>query len=115
LHTVPTATVRLKRAGKNSDMLQDAGTGDGPVDAALKAIDRLTKTRGKLMDYSLRAVSQGKDALGEVTVKVDFGDGELVTGKGASTDVVEASARAYLNSVNRFLCNGKTKTEKGQP
>jgi 2-isopropylmalate synthase len=46
---------------------------------------------------------------------VDFGDGELVTGKGASTDVVEASARAYLNSVNRFLCNGKTKTEKGQP
>jgi 2-isopropylmalate synthase len=115
-HTVPTATVRLKRAGKNSDMLQDAGTGDGPVDAALKAIDRLTKTRGKLMDYSLRAVSQGKDALGEVTVKVDFGDGELVTGKGASTDVVEASARAYLSSVNRFLCNGKTnKAEKGQP
>jgi 2-isopropylmalate synthase len=114
--TVPTATVRLKRAGNNADMLQDAGTGDGPVDAALKAIDRLTKTRGKLMDYSLRAVSQGKDALGEVTVKVDFGDGELVTGKGASTDVVEASARAYLSSVNRFLCNGKTnKAEKGQP
>ena len=113
--TVPTATVRLKRAGKNADMLQDAGTGDGPVDAALKAIDRLTKTRGKLMDYSLRAVSQGKDALGEVTVKVDFGDGELVTGKGASTDVVEASARAYLNSVNRFLCNGKAnRTEKGK-
>ena len=87
-------------------MAQDAGVGDGPVDAALKAIDRLTQTRGQLMDYSLRAVSQGKDALGEVTVKVDFGKGETVTGKGASTDVIEASARAYLNAVNRFLGNG---------
>jgi 2-isopropylmalate synthase len=107
--TVPTATVRLKKAGgkSNGETLQDAGIGDGPVDAALKAIDRLTRTRGKLLDYALRAVSQGKDALGEVSVKVDFGDGELVTGKGASTDVIEASARAYLNAVNRFLCNGK--------
>ena len=102
--TVPTATVRLRNAAnKNGDVQQDAGVGDGPVDAALKAIDRLTRTRGRLMDYSLRAVSQGKDALGEVTVKVDFGDKELVTGKGASTDVIEASARAYLNAVNRYL------------
>ena len=113
---VPTATVRLKKAGKKAEVLQDAGIGDGPVDAALKAIDRLTKTRGKLMDYSLRAVSQGKDALGEVTVKVDFVDGELVPGKGASTDIIEASASAYLNAVNRFLCNGRQKPQKkGQP
>ncbi len=109
--TVPTATVRLKKNSQKktneAEIHQDAGIGDGPVDAALKAIDRLTSTRGKLMDYSLRAVSQGKDALGEVTVKVDFGNGELVTGKGASTDVIEASARAYLNAVNRFLGNGK--------
>ena len=102
--TVPTATVRLKKAGAKKDgAIQDAGIGDGPVDAALKAIDRLTKTRGRLKDYSLRAVSQGKDALGEVSVKVDFGHGELVSGKGASTDVIEASARAYLNAVNRHL------------
>ncbi|MBI3192162.1 MAG: 2-isopropylmalate synthase, partial [Pedosphaera parvula] len=112
--TVPTATVRLKKInGKTGDtVLQDAGIGDGPVDAALKAIDRLTKVRGKLMDYSLRAVSQGKDALGEVTIKADFGDGELVTGKGASTDIIEASARAYLNAVNRFLMVGKEKLSK---
>jgi len=103
--TVPTATVRLKRVGDG--VAQDASLGDGPVDAALKAIDRLTKTRGQLMDYSLRAVSQGKDALGEVTVKVDFGNKEVVTGKGASTDVIEASARAYLNAVNRHLCGGE--------
>ena len=102
-HAVPTATVRLLNMSKKSEPVQDAGVGDGPVDAALKAIDRLTDTTGKLMDYSLRAVSQGKDALGEVTLKVDFGDKELVTGKGASTDIIEASARAYLNAVNRFL------------
>ena len=109
--TVPTATVRLRKAGakKDAEVAEDAGIGDGPVDAALKAIDRLTKTRGKLIDYSLRAVSQGKDALGEVTIKADFGSGELVTGKGASTDIIEASARAYLNAVNRFLCNGTGK------
>ena len=77
------------------------------MDAALKAIDRLAQTQGRLMDYSLRAVSQGKDALGEVTVKVNFGNDNLITGKGASTDVIEASARAYLNAVNRFLGNGK--------
>ena len=114
-HTVPTATVRLKRGnGKKGadELLQDAGVGDGPVDAALKAIDRLTKTRGSLMDYSLRAVSQGKDAIGEVTVKVDFGDHELVTGKGASTDVIEASARAYLNAVNRFMCSETARSGK---
>ena len=103
--TVPTATVRLKRADKSQKaaILQDAGVGDGPVDAALKAIDRLTQTRGLLKDFALHSVSQGKDALGEVTVKADFGDGEIVTGKGVSTDIIEASAKAYLNAVNRFL------------
>ena len=108
--TVPTATVRLKHSTKkDGEIQQDASIGDGPVDAALKAMDRIMKTRGKLMDYQLRAVSEGKDALGEVTVKVDFGDGELVTGKGASTDIIEASARAYLNAVNRFLGSRRSK------
>ena len=127
--TVPTATVRLRRVagrkgraaggegsrqnGQDAEAtLQDAGIGDGPVDATLKAIDRLTKTRGRLIEYGLRAVSAGKDALGEVTLKVDFGAGELVTGKGASTDIIEASARAYLNAVNRHLCNGNGKPGK---
>jgi len=120
-HTVPTATVRLRKVtGKKekAEFVQDAALGDGPVDAALKAIDRITRTNGRLMDYSLRAVSQGQDAVGEVTIKVDFGRGELVTGKGASTDVIEASARAYLNAVNRFLCNGgkrEKKTTSAQP
>ena len=114
-HAVPTATVRLKNtAAKSGESVQDAGVGDGPVDAALKAIDRLTDTRGKLIDYTLRAVSQGKDALGEVAVKVDFGDKQLVTGKGASTDIIEASARAYLNAVNRHLLASNGKTTKAE-
>jgi 2-isopropylmalate synthase len=111
--------VRLKKQGaskSDQESVQDAGIGDGPVDAALKAIDRLTQTKGRLMDYALRAVSQGKDALGEVTVKVDFGDKQLVTGKGASTDVIEASARAYLNAVNRFLGSSAAQAcRAGQP
>lgn len=104
--TVPTATVRLRKTGArkgDAAVVQDASIGDGPVDAALRAIDRLTGTQGRLLDYSLRAVSQGMDALGEVTAKVDFGNDEPVVGKGASTDVIEASARAYLNAVNRHL------------
>ena len=67
------------------------------------------------MDYNIRAVSQGKDALGEVTVKVDFGgDTEWVAGRGASTDIIEASARAYLNAVNRRLNNGR-KSRRRKP
>ncbi len=100
--TIPTATVRLRSgAGEKAQTLQDSSPGNGAVDAAMKAVDRILQRRGHLVEYHVDAVTQGKDALGEVTLKVDFGDGRLVTGKGASTDVVEASARAYLNAVNR--------------
>ena len=98
--TIPTATVRLKRG---EETLQDSSPGNGAVDAAMKAIDRILKQQGHLVEYNVQAVTQGKDALGEVTIKTDFGDGRLVTGKGASTDVIEASARAYLNAVNRVI------------
>ncbi len=98
--TIPTATVRLKRG---TEILQDSSPGNGAVDAAMKAIDRILNQQGNLVEYNVQAVTQGKDALGEVTIKCDFGKGTLVTGKGASTDVIEASARAYLNAVNRIL------------
>jgi 2-isopropylmalate synthase len=98
--TIPTATVRLR---KSSEVIQDSSPGNGAVDAAMKAIDRILGQRGHLAEYRVNAMSGGKDALGEVTVKCDFGTGSLVSGKGASTDVVEASARAYLNALNRML------------
>jgi 2-isopropylmalate synthase len=94
---VPSATVKLKKDGQ---VFQDSGVGDGPVDAALNAIDAVTGMKGRLQDYSLRAATSGKDAIGEVSMKVDF-DGTVVWGKGASTDVIEASARAYLSALNR--------------
>lgn len=114
--TIPTATVKLrKHNGQADELYQEAGTGDGPVDAVLKAIDRITNIKGTLVEYNIRAVSQGKDAMGEVTIKADFGDKKLIPGKGASTDVIEASARAYLNALNRFITTtGKIEiAEKG--
>lgn len=103
---LPTATVRLKKSNEingESELLQDASIGDGPVDATLKAIDRITKVQGRLKEFSLRAVSQGKDALGEVTVTVQFDNAKAVIGHGVSTDIIEASARAYINALNRYL------------
>ena len=97
--TVPTATVRLRKEEK---LIQDAACGDGPVDAALNTIDRITGVQSKLLDYSIQAVTIGKDALGEVSLRVAFGK-EIISGKAASTDIIEASAVAYLNCVNRHL------------
>jgi 2-isopropylmalate synthase len=99
---IPSATVRLRKEGQ---LFQDSGLGDGPVDAVLNAIDAVTGLKGRLQDYQLRAVTSGKDAIGEVTLRVEF-DGTTVTGKGASTDVVEASARAYVNALNRLVRPG---------
>jgi 2-isopropylmalate synthase len=110
--TVPTATVRLKR---NDETLQDSSPGNGAVDAAMKAIDRILNQRGHLVEYNVQAVTQGKDSLGEVTIKCDFGNGELITGKGASTDVIEASARAYLNAVNRVLARDQPRKATETP
>ncbi len=97
--TVPTATIRLSTAGKT---LQDAACGDGPVDACYKTIDRMTGLSPELVDYSLHSVTRGKDALGEVTVKLRH-KGSDVIGRATSTDVIEASAKAYLNAVNKLL------------
>ncbi|HOW98287.1 MAG TPA: 2-isopropylmalate synthase [Kiritimatiellia bacterium] len=97
--TVPTATVRLK---KGEEVFQDSACGDGPVDATLKTIDRITGTPGTLEDYSLQAVTRGEDAVGEVSVTVAFGK-DMVSAKAASTDIVEASAKAYLNALNSHL------------
>ncbi|MBI5627702.1 MAG: 2-isopropylmalate synthase, partial [Candidatus Rokubacteria bacterium] len=105
LHTIsgtgviPSATIKLR---KEQEVFQDSGVGDGPVDAVLNAIDAITGLKGWLQDYQLRAITGGKDAIGEVSVKVDF-DGTVVTGKGSSTDVIEASARAYVNALNRLV------------
>ncbi len=105
---VPTATVRLRM---QDETFQESGWGDGPVDAAYKAIDLITKVPGKLLEYQIRAITAGKDALGEVTATVEV-DGRRIVGRGSSTDVIEASVRAYLNAINKVVvrqaaANGK--------
>jgi len=95
----PTATVTLR---KEDQTYTDAATGNGPVDAAYQAIERITGVSLELVDYSLRSISMGKDAVGEATVKVRR-NGQEAIGKAASTDVIQASAQAYLNAVNRLL------------
>lgn len=94
-----TASVRIKRGG---ELMEEAACGDGPVDAVFNAIERCIGREVPLEDYSIRAVTSGKDALGEVTVKVK-NDGQVFVGKGVSTDIIEASARAYIDAINKML------------
>ncbi len=96
---VSTSTVSVRR---NGNLFTEAATGEGPVDAAFNAMERAVGFTMKLEDYSLRAVTGGKDALGEVTVRVSR-NGKMFTGRGVSTDVIEASVKAYLNTINRVL------------
>ena len=98
-HMIPTATIRLMRG---ETILQESAWGDGPVDAVYNAVDRISGFDPSLLDYSIRSVSKGKDAIGEVTVKLKH-KGVVVRGKGASTDIIEASAKAYVNGINRLL------------
>lgn len=107
-NNVPTATVRLRHGDK---VITDAACGDGPVDATLKVIDRITGVDGKLEDFSLQAVTKGEDAVGEVSVRVNYGD-HVVNAKGSSTDIVEAAAKAYLNALNRYLFLKKFRKKK---
>ncbi|MCX8038290.1 MAG: 2-isopropylmalate synthase, partial [Candidatus Sumerlaeia bacterium] len=92
--TVPTATVRMKIDG---EIRQDAGCGDGPVDAAYTAIERITGIQAEIAGYSLEAVTSGGDAVGRVRITAKFG-GHTVSGLGADTDIIVASAKALVNA-----------------
>ena len=101
--TIPTATIKLKKNGK---ILEDASCGDGPVDAAYRTIDRMVGLKSRLLDYKIKAVTSGKDALGEVSLKLEIKK-RIVAGRAVSTDIIEASAKAYLNAINRYLATKK--------
>ncbi|MFA4858535.1 MAG: 2-isopropylmalate synthase [Candidatus Margulisiibacteriota bacterium] len=95
----PSAELELLCQGKT---LKIKSSGSGPVDAAYKAITRLTKTNSKLMDYTIQAITGGTDALGEVTVRITD-QGRIFSGHGSDTDILVASAKAYLAAINRML------------
>jgi 2-isopropylmalate synthase len=98
--SVPTATVRI--IYEDGEVRQEAASGDGPVDALYLAINRSAGFDGSLLEYRVKAVTGGQDALVEVTVRLTAGD-RVATGNGASTDVIEASARAYIHAMNKIL------------
>jgi len=95
---VPTATVELEVDGK---AISQTGIGDGPVDAVYRTIAAITQTKSKLLMYVVKAITGGTDAQGEVSVRVQE-DGRTVSGHGADTDIITASARAYLSALNKL-------------
>lgn len=98
--TVPTATVRVEVLP--GEVREESATGDGPIDAVFRAIDRSVGGAHHLVDYQLRSVTSGQDAIGEVSLRVRDEAGREAQGFGASTDIVEASARAYMTALNRL-------------
>ena len=111
--TIPTATIRLKREG---EILQATEMGVGSVDAVYRTIDKLVKVSHRLVDFSVKSVTGGTDALGEVTVRLADRSGMIHTGRGARTDIIEASANAYLQAINKLVASHPAKPkQKGKP
>jgi len=109
-HKVPTATVELEIGGR---LAKQTGTGDGPVDAAYRTIAAITQTKSRLLTYVVKAITGGTDAQGEVSVRMEEG-GRTVTGHGADTDIIVASARAYLNALNKLAYWASRNTDPAQ-
>ncbi len=105
---VPSAAVKIK---KEDNEIIEAGIGEGTMDAIFKTIDRISGYEGQLLDYKVKSVSQGKDALANVTVKVAFNGEPPIIGHGLNIDTMLASARAYIGALNSYLSmEGKLKS-----
>jgi len=101
---IPTAAVKL--TAPDGQVLADAALGTGPVDAVYKAINRIVNVPNVLAEFSVKSITEGIDAIGEVLVRIESG-GLTYTGRGADTDIIVASAKAYMNALNRLLSAGK--------
>jgi 2-isopropylmalate synthase len=101
---IPTAAVRL--IGPEGKVLADAALGTGPVDAVYKAINRIVNVPNQLTEFTVKSVTEGIDAIGEVLVRIES-EGITYTGRGADTDIIVASAKAYMNALNRLLATKK--------
>ncbi|WP_416669375.1 2-isopropylmalate synthase [Egbenema bharatensis] len=99
-HSRPTATVTLRTPG--GEELTDAAIGTGPVDAVYKAINRVVDIPNQLIEFSVQSVTAGIDAIGEVTIRLKYED-RIFSGHGANTDIIVASAQAYVNALNRLF------------
>ncbi len=97
---IPTAAIRL--IGPDGQVMADAALGTGPVDAVYRAINRLVGVANTLTEFSVKSVTEGIDAIGEVLIRIES-EGVTYTGRGADTDIIVASAQAYMNALNRLL------------
>ena len=104
---IPTASVKL--VAPESEIKADAAIGTGPVDAVCKAIDRIVAVPCTLTEFTVKSITEGIDAIGEVLIRVES-EGLTYTGRGADTDIIVASAKAYINALNRLLSHKKTST-----
>ena len=100
------ATAHLKLA-KNGNMLEGVCVGDGPIDAAFLAIERITGQHYELDDFQIQAVTEGREAMGQTVVKLRSA-GKVYSGRGISTDIVGASIRAYINALNKIVYEEET-------
>lgn len=98
-HSIPTATVQI--VGPEGEVMVDAAHGDGPIDAVYKAVNRLVGAPVQLTEFQVQAVTSGIDAVGEVTIKIKD-NGNVFAGRGASTDIIMAAAKAYMNALNKM-------------
>ena len=98
---VPTATATV--SDENGVQHVVCSTGTGPIDAAYKAIDQVVSVHGDLQEFSVKAITRGIDAIGEVTVRIQSDDGKIYTGRGADNDIIVSSAKAYVNAINRMI------------
>ena len=92
------ATVCLTKDGELKEAVVKA---DGPIDAAFSAVEKIVGSDVELKTYSIQAITEGEDALGEVVVRL-YKDGHTVTGRGLSTNIIEASILAYVNGINKI-------------
>jgi 2-isopropylmalate synthase len=106
---LPTASIQIQNIDSD-ESIQEAATGDGPIDAIFQAMERVIGISARLEDYQVQSVSRGKDAQGEARVSISV-DGNIYHGSGVDTDVVAASAQAYLKALNRAAADKKSKEE----
>ena len=107
---VPTATATISDELGVSHVV--CATGTGPVDAAYKAVDEVVAVHGDLTEFSVKAITRGIDAIGEVTVRITAEDGKVYTGRGADNDIIVSSAKAYVNAINRMIQTARSKQGK---
>ncbi len=110
ISTTTDASLAIVKIRVGNNVKQEAASGDGPIDAIFKAINKLVDFHIRLVDYAVKTTSSGEEALGEATVQIE-GNGKIVNGYGASTNIIEASAKAYIDGLNKLVfmseCNPK--------